>query len=85
MLLEKNPSCDIRSYTGGQSCCHHLFTLLDKDQKTPWQDQPLQYHMKFRIYYRDATPPTAVVKNVVQHNWGAMATPTEYDVPKCGQ
>ena len=37
MLLEQNPTCDLRAYTGGQSCCHHMFTLLDKDQKTPWQ------------------------------------------------
>lgn len=79
MLLGKNPSCDIRAYTGGQSCCHHLFTLLDKDQPTPWQDTPLEYHMKFRIYYQE--DPS--IANVFQHNWGGMATPTEYDVPKC--
>eukprot|EP00729_Bicosta_minor_P020806 gene20806-29954_t len=41
MLLQKNAECDIRTYTGGQSCCHHLFTLLDKNQTTPWQDKPL--------------------------------------------
>lgn len=35
--------------------------------------------MKFRIYYED----NPELKNVVQHNWGGMATPTEYDVPKC--
>ena len=23
--------------------------------------------------------------NVVQHNWGGMATPVEYDVPKCSE
>jgi len=82
MLLGKgNPSCDLRAYTGGQSCCHHLFTLLDKDQQTPWVDQPLEYHMKFRIYYQDSPS----IKNVIQHNWGGMATPTEYDVPKCSE
>ena len=43
MLLQKNAECDIRTYTGGQSCCHHLFTLLDKNQTTPWQDKPLEY------------------------------------------
>jgi len=81
MLLEKNPSCDLRAYTGGQSCCHHLFSLLDVNQTTPWQDQPLEYHMKFRVYYREADGIT----NVIQHNWGGLATPTEYDVPKCGE
>lgn len=82
MLLEKNPSCDFRTYTGGQSCCHHLYTLLDKDQVTPWQDQPLEYHHKWRIYYQEVTPSNPI-QNVVQYNWGGMATPTEYDVPKC--
>lgn len=81
MLLGRNPSCDLRAYTGGQSCCHHLFTLLDKDQVTPWQDKPLEYQFKWRVYYKDATE--ARIQNVNQHNWGGMATPIEYDVPKC--
>lgn len=82
MLLEKNPSCDIRAYTGGQSCCHHLFTLLDKDQKTPDQDKFLVYRMKWRFWFHEATPENQF-KEVSQFNWGGMATPTEYDVPKC--
>jgi hypothetical protein len=71
---------------GGQSCCHHLVSLLDADQTTPWQDQPLEYRFKWRIYYEEVTPKATSVpiSNVVQHNWGGMATPTEYDVPKCG-
>lgn len=85
MLLEKNPSCDLRAYTGGQSCCHHLFTLLDKNQTTPWQDQPLNYHHKWRIYFQDADPVGSPIKNVIQYNWGGMASPTEYDVPKCAK
>ena len=32
-------------------------------------------------YYREADGIT----NVIQHNWGGLATPTEYDVPKCGE
>ena len=66
--MEKNPSCDIRAYTGGQSCCHHLFTLLDKNQTTPWQDQPLEYHHKWRIYYQDADPVTNPIQGVTQFN-----------------
>ena len=95
MLLGKNPSCDLRAYTGGQSCCHHLFTLLDQNQTTPWQDEPLVYHHKWRIWY-DPTPvedimrlplpaDVPIIQNVLQFNWGGMASPTEYDVPKCGE
>lgn len=58
-----------------------MFTLLDKEQKTPWQDQPLIYRMKWRIYVRDNT--VAKLAEVTQFNWGGMASPTEYDVPAC--
>ena len=30
-LANHNPTCDVRAYTGGQSACHHLFSLLDED------------------------------------------------------
>jgi hypothetical protein len=90
MLLGKNPSCDVRTYTGGQSCCHHLFTLLDKNQSTPWQNQPLIYHHKWRIYYasdsvEDMIKAATPITNLVQFNYGGMASPTEYDVPKCSE
>jgi hypothetical protein len=29
LLAMRNPTCDIRAYTGGQSACHHMFSLLD--------------------------------------------------------
>ena len=77
MLLGKNPSCDIRAYTGGQSCCHHLFTLLDKDQVTPWQDQPLVYHHKWRIWYTEVETSPTPITDLVQFNWGGMASPIE--------
>jgi hypothetical protein len=83
MLLGKNPSCDLRSYVGGQSCCHHLFTLLDRDQVTPWQDQPLVFHHKWRIWYQEAEASPTPLTDLTQFNWGGMASPTEYDVPKC--
>ena len=84
MLLQKNAECDIRTYTGGQSCCHHLFTLLDKNQSTPWQDKKLEYQMKFRVWFKEVgAPGVEEIANVEQFNWGGMATPTEYDVPKC--
>jgi hypothetical protein len=85
MLLGKNPSCDLREYTGGQSCCHHLFSLLDKGQVTPWQDRPLIYHHKWRIWYTEVESSPTPISDVLQFNWGGMASPVEYDVPKCAE
>ena len=31
----------------GQIACHHMFSLLDKEQKTPDQDKFLVYRMKW--------------------------------------
>jgi len=36
-----------------------MFSLLDKNQTTPWQDQPLQYYMKFRVWYKELSAPGA--------------------------
>ena len=33
LLTMQNPTCDVRSYVGGQSACHHMFSLLDADQE----------------------------------------------------
>lgn len=46
LLAQRNPTCDIRSYTGGLSTCHHKWILLDKDQAIPWASQPLVYYKK---------------------------------------
>jgi hypothetical protein len=46
LLAQRNPTCDIRTYTGGLSTCHHAWILLDKDQEVPWKDQPLVYYKK---------------------------------------
>jgi len=80
-LLEmKNPTCDIRTYTGGQIACHHMFSLLDADQEIPWVDQPLAYHLKFRFWYQDYN--ASYHKNVKRSTWG-IGSLVEYDVPKC--
>lgn len=47
---QRNPTCDIRHYTGGQWACHHMWSLLDADQEIPWTDQPLVVHHKWRLY-----------------------------------
>ena len=48
LLAQRNPTCDVRYYTGGQSACHHMFSLLDADQPIPWPDKPINYTMKWR-------------------------------------
>lgn len=81
MLAMKNPSCDVRAYTGGQTACHHMWSLLDSDQPIPWPDQPLEYQLKFRFWVQ---PYNASYHTQVWHQSWGMGTPVEYDVPKCG-
>ena len=62
LIAQRNPTCDFRTYVGGQSVCKHGWHLLDADQDVPWPDQPLVYHKKFRVrsyaaYLMCATPP----------------------------
>lgn len=76
----RNPTCDVRTYAGGQTACHHMWSLLDADQPIPWADQPLAYRLKFRFW---AQPFNASYHtNVLRTTWG-IASPVEYDVPKC--
>jgi hypothetical protein len=80
LLDQRNPTCDIRTYSGGQSACHHLWSLLDADQEIPWLDQPLKYHLKFRIWFQEYDP--GYHKAVYRTTWG-IGSPVEYDVPQC--
>ena len=82
LLVQKNPTCDIRTYTGGQRACHHMWSLLDADQDIPWNDQPLEYQLKFRIWYQDYDPNYH--EHIYRTTWG-IASPVEYDVPQCKQ
>jgi hypothetical protein len=82
LLEQKNPTCDIRTYVGGQNACHHMWSLLDADQDIPWPDQPLEYRLKFRFWVQpyDAKYHT----NVQRTTWG-IGSPVEYDVPQCAE
>eukprot|EP01060_Flectonema_neradi_P014145 TRINITY_DN20862_c0_g1_i1.p1 TRINITY_DN20862_c0_g1~~TRINITY_DN20862_c0_g1_i1.p1 ORF type:complete len:767 (+),score=171.44 TRINITY_DN20862_c0_g1_i1:37-2337(+) len=80
LLWQKNPTCDARTYVGGQLSCHHMWSLLDADQEIPWVDQPLEYHLKFRFWVQ---PYNASYHKMIKRvTWG-IASPVEYDVPKC--
>ena len=81
MLRQHNPTCDIRTYVGGQIACHHMWSLLDADQEIPWTDKPLEYQHKFRFWVQ---PYNASYHQEVKHQTWGIASPVEYDVPKCG-
>ena len=82
LLDQKNPTCDIRTYTGGQLACHHGWSLLDADQGIPWPDQPLEYKLKFRFWVQ---PYNATYHRAVHRTTWGIASPVEYDVPKCSE
>ena len=80
LLAEKNPTCDVRAYVGGQIACHHMWSLLDADQQIPWVDKPLEYVQKFRFWVQPYDPEYHTT--LAQTKWG-IGSPVEYDVPKC--
>lgn len=80
-----NPTCDIRTYVGGLSCCHHQWFMLDKEQEIP---APVDtYRLKFRVWFDDYTPPTsnapANYQNLVRFYWTTEYAAGEYDVVQC--
>merc|ERR1712176_482692 len=81
----QNPTCDLRTYQGGLQTCHHGWHLLDADQDVPWQDQPLEYWMKFRLYFQEYNPAHHVlaIYGPGWTQWGIGANTGEYDVPQC--
>jgi|EP00945_MAST-04E_sp_MAST-4E-sp1_P006781 hypothetical protein len=79
IFSSRNPTCDIRTYEGGLSTCHHGWHLLDADQEIPWQDQPLEYYMKFRLYFQEFKAHT-VARDIT---WSIGGDTGEYDVPRC--
>jgi hypothetical protein len=44
---------------------------LGQDQEVPWQDQPLVYYKKFRVYYQDYNASRH--KQITRHDWGIGA------------
>ena len=84
LIEQQNPSCDIRTYRGGMTCCHHHVHLLDANQNLPAKVD--EFYLKFRFYYEEApivVSDPAATKNVffmfreVEFNHG------EYDIPQC--
>jgi hypothetical protein len=83
VLRDQNPTCDIRTYVGGLSTCHHGWHLLDADQEIPWQDQPLTYVFKFRFYFQEYNAAHHINAYSIHCMLGIGGSVTEYDVPQC--
>jgi len=85
LLNQRNPTCDIRYYKGGQWACHHMWSLLDADQPIPWADQPLVMHHKYRFWVQPYDPAVHTPLVLGEHVGSALliGSPWEYDVPKC--
>lgn len=80
---QRNPTCDIRYYRGGQWACHHMWSLLDADQEIPWANEPLVLHHKYRFWVQ---PFNETYHTPVRYGFGTqmlIGSPWEYDVPKC--
>lgn len=77
LLDQNNPTCHIETYEGGQSCCRHQHSLLDKDQDIPWGSQFLEYRLKFRFYFEDYQEASyrkkASHRNLVRLYWQTEA------------
>ncbi|CAJ1420413.1 unnamed protein product [Effrenium voratum] len=80
LLDMRNPTCDLRNYSGGQIACHHMWSLLDADQDIPWPQQPIEYSLKFRFWVEEYNK--SYHTSLRRATWG-IASPVEYDVPKC--
>lgn len=90
LYAQRNPTCDVRTYSGGQLACHHMFSLLDADQDIPWPNRPLNYSLKFRFWYQDFNESYHTIVGTQGQGgsgWDLGAGPSgvgaEFDVPKC--
>eukprot|EP00978_Attheya_sp_CCMP212_P008412 scaffold19815_cov58-Attheya_sp.AAC.3 len=87
LLDQNNPTCHVQTYMGGLNCCRHGMLLLDQDQETPWQDQSLEYRLKFRFYFEEykPAPPNSSEspshQNLIRLGWATDAG--EYDIIQC--
>jgi len=85
LIDQKNPTCDVRYYRGGQWACKHMWSLLDADQEIPWADQPLVFYHKYRFWVQPYVESyhKPVVLGQSHGSTLLIGSPWEYDVPKC--
>ena len=80
LVQQKNPTCWVDTYAGGLHCCHHGWILLDQDQN-PWENQTMEYHLKFRFWFQEYNPEEPKHENLVRIFWETEVWSTEYDIP----
>ena len=52
LARQRNPGCELRTYSGGINCCTHGGVLLDYDQEAAFQAGTVHtIRYKYRIYY----------------------------------
>jgi len=88
LLDQNNPTCHVQTYKGGLSCCRNGKSLLDKAQEIPWQDEPLEYHLKFRFYFEEYKKPSNLSESpshqqLIRLYWQTEAHAGEYDIVQC--
>mmetsp|Transcript_15290 Transcript_15290/g.35833 ORF Transcript_15290/g.35833 Transcript_15290/m.35833 type:complete len:894 (+) Transcript_15290:100-2781(+) len=81
---QHNPTCSSATYLGGLRCCYDGAMLLDVDQEPP--EDLLRYHLKFRIWFQEYTPPRpptvpASHINLERIYYQTEAQAGEYEVP----
>jgi len=77
LLQQYNPTCFIKTYQGGLSCCHHKNILLDEDQVQP--EHEMTYQLKFRFWFQEYYGQ----KQLERFYYQTEAYAGEYDIPKC--
>lgn len=82
LLKTHNPTCDIKTYSGGLQCCKHGHFLLDAHQEPPAETQ--EYHLKFRFWFEEYTAaPQPSHQNLVRLYWQTESYAGEYDIVPC--
>jgi hypothetical protein len=83
LIPTRNPRCDLSTYIGGLSCCHHKWMLTDREQSSRVSKEKLSFHMKVRIWFQEyipATPTASASHELLFRMYHSLAG--EYDVVK---
>eukprot|EP01047_Picozoa_sp_COSAG01_P051512 COSAG01_NODE_5324_length_4334_cov_5.824321_1_plen_552_part_00 len=83
LIATRNPRCDITTYVGGLSCCHHKWLLTDREQRAKISDEKLVFRMKIRIWFQEyieATPKSPASHQCLWRMYHSLAG--EYDTTK---
>eukprot|EP01084_Bolivina_argentea_P258905 436665_1 len=85
LVVQDNPTCNSRQYSGGLRCCRNGKNLLDANQTIP--SSLLRYHMKFRFWFQEYYPANNTNDNKPSHYnlpriyQQTEANAGEYDIP----